>query len=309
MRDGFRIASSGDAVARNLNGAATLALLGLSLLAWNPTSGEDASAPRVAKAAAEQWLALIDAGKYKESWVQSCEWTRTNLEMAQWQDHLKFVRLPRGAPIIRNEKKSDHIMSTKGIPDQEGAYIQYGTFFEDGDFAMETVGLTLEVDGRWRPVTYVLSQPRSGDIDSHDYMEIGSAFYLLEIYAKSAELYSEALILEKKQRQLAEDLFKVLIDNLGMSYGLVGDLEEAKETFEYGLTLYPKYPMFQYNLACTYAEMNDLGNAISYLKRAFKHEEYMIPGEEMPDPSKDSSFARFLKDERFQVVLKQIGAQ
>ena len=58
--------------------------------------------------------------------------------------------------------------------------------------------------------------------------------------------------------KLDKTLWYVLIDNLGMSYGITGDLQEAKETFDYGVSKDPTYPLFYYNLACTYAEMNDV---------------------------------------------------
>lgn len=64
--------------------------------------------------------------------------------------------------------------------------------------------------------------------------------------------------------------------------------------------------MFHYNMACTYAEMNDEEQAIAYLKSAFKNRENMIKGEQMPDPASDDSFARFMKDEKFLNVLKEI---
>jgi Tfp pilus assembly protein PilF len=92
-----------------------------------------------------------------------------------------------------------------------------------------------------------------------------------------------------------------------MSYGISGDLKKAKETFEYGLSKDPDYPMFHYNMACTFAEMNDEDNAIAFLKSAFKNKENMIAGEVMPDPSNDSSFTRFMKDEKFLNALKEIN--
>ena len=62
-----------------------------------------------------------------------------------------------------------------------------------------------------------------------------------------------------------------MVDNLGMAYGISGDLKKAKDTFEYGLSKDPKYPMFNYNMACTFAEMNDVDKAISYLQQAFQN--------------------------------------
>ena len=75
----------------------------------------------------------------------------------------------------------------------------------------------------------------------------------------------------------------MLVDNLGMSYGITGDLQKAKETFDYGVSKDPTYPLFYYNLACTYAEMNDTAKAGAYLEKAFDYKANVLPGETMPD--------------------------
>jgi tetratricopeptide (TPR) repeat protein len=150
------------------------------------------------------------------------------------------------------------------------------------------------------------AQNKSGAKTSLDYLQEGSVFYMEGRFKQAIEPYQKALDLEKKEPALEKNLWRVLVDNLGISYGITGDLKKAKETFEYGLSKDPTYPMFHYNMACTYAEMDDRDNAIASLKTAFEHRENMIQGERMPDPAKDSSFARFMKDEKFLRALKEI---
>lgn len=137
----------------------------------------------------------------------------------------------------------------------------------------------------------------------------GSAYFLDGDYKRAIPPYQRALDSEKQQPTLGKNLWRVLVDNLGMSYGITGDLKRAKETFEYGLSKDPTYPMFHYNMACTYAEMEDEDRAIDYLRDAFKYRENMIEGEHMPDPARDDSFARFMRDERFLKALKEIKGQ
>lgn len=135
-----------------------------------------------------------------------------------------------------------------------------------------------------------------------------SAAYLKKDYKKSIQLYSKVIDLERKQATLDKNIWRVVVDNLGMSYGISGDNKKAKEVFEYGLSKDGAYPMFYYNLACAHAEMNDLDNAIKNLRLAFNYKANMIPGEQMPDPAGDDSFARFLSDPRFRKLLEEIGA-
>jgi tetratricopeptide (TPR) repeat protein len=155
----------------------------------------------------------------------------------------------------------------------------------------------------------VVAQEKSwdkADPETMEYMRQGSAFFLKDDYKNAIGPYQKALDREKKQSTLGQTMWKVLVDNLGMSYGISGDLKRAKEIFEYGLEKEPKYPMFHYLMACTYAEMNDMDKTIVYLKQAFEYKENMIKGEHMPDPWTDDSFQRFIKDDKFVKALKEL---
>src|SRR5687768_2069855 len=134
----------------------------------------------------------------------------------------------------------------------------------------------------------------------------GSAHYLRGDFKKAIGPYQKALDLEKQKRTLEPNLWRMLVDNLGMSYGISGNLKVAKETLEYGISEDPEYPMFYYNMACTYGEMDNLEKAIEYLKLAFARKDNMIPGEKFPDPARDSSFARFADNEQFKAALKEM---
>lgn len=137
-------------------------------------------------------------------------------------------------------------------------------------------------------------------------MQEGSDHYLRRDFKKAIGPYQKALDLEKQKRTLEQNLWRVLVDNLGMSYGISGNLKVAKETFEYGISEDPDYPMFYYNMACTYGEMDNMEKAIEYLRLAFARKDNMIPGENFPDPAKDSSFARFADNEKFKATLKEM---
>jgi tetratricopeptide (TPR) repeat protein len=124
----------------------------------------------------------------------------------------------------------------------------------------------------------------------------GSRAYLQGNFSVAIGPYQQALDLEKKQRTLDQTMTRVLIDNLGMAYGLTGNLAKASEIFDYGVSIDPNYPMFYYNIACVHGEKNDMENAIVYLQKAFANKAHVIPGENMPA---DDSFTRFMKNDRF----------
>ena len=155
--------------------------------------------------------------------------------------------------------------------------------------------------------TFCLSAPSQQKASQvMELMQDGSSHYLRRDFKKAIGPYQKALDLEKQKRTLEQNFWRVLVDNLGMSYGISGNLKDAKETFAYGIAEDPEYPMFYYNMACTYGEMDNMEKAIEYLRLAFARKENMIPGERFPDPAKDSSFARFADDEKFKAALKEM---
>jgi tetratricopeptide (TPR) repeat protein len=123
-----------------------------------------------------------------------------------------------------------------------------------------------------------------------DNFQYGSFFYLKKNYGRAIVYYERALDQEKRNPTLHKNSGRVLIDNLGMAYGMTGNLEKSRKTLEYGISNDPTFPMYYYSLACTYAELNDPKQAIQNLKTAGEYKNNMIAGEQRPDPLKHPSF-------------------
>jgi len=137
----------------------------------------------------------------------------------------------------------------------------------------------------------------------------GNALYQQSKYAEAIPLFQEAFELEKAEPQLDRTLWRSLIDSLGIAYGMTGHLKKAKATFDQGIQADPTYPMFHYNLACAFAEMNDLDHAMQSLTTAFRHRKNQTPGEEkMPDPRQETSFLRFMKNDTFRNLVNNLPA-
>ena len=155
----------------------------------------------------------------------------------------------------------------------------------------------------------VVQAQSPAELTSMQLFRIGSALYLQKKYEEAIPTYQKALDLEKTDPQLGRTLWRVLVDNLGMAYGMTGRLAEAKASFEQGIQADPTYPMFHYNLACAFSEMNDLEHAMQSLKTAYLYRKNQNPGEEgMPDPRQDSSFQRFMKNEAFRNLVNDLTA-
>jgi len=127
--------------------------------------------------------------------------------------------------------------------------------------------------------------------------------YMKGDFEGSIPLYGALL---KRDTLLSRTFWHVLIDNLGMAYGITGDLKSAEKTFTYGLSKDSSYPLFYYNLACTYAERDDIDSCISYLRTAYKFKHNTVKGEPFPDPVTDDSFQRFMKNEKFLSTLEEL---
>jgi hypothetical protein len=130
-----------------------------------------------------------------------------------------------------------------------------------------------------------------------------STKYMSGDYEGSIPLYSGLL---ERDTLLTKQFWHVLIDNLGMAYGISGDLDSAEIIFNYGLSKDSSYPLFYYNLACVYAERNDMEYCIRFLRTAYKFKNNTLEGESFPDPATDDSFQRFMKDESFLSALQEM---
>lgn len=155
--------------------------------------------------------------------------------------------------------------------------------------------------------TLASASPVVSEADARQNFAAGSRFWLQHKYQEAIEPYSMALEQEKKKPTLEKHLWRVLVDNLGMAYGITGDLRNAEATFRYGLSQDPTYPMFFYNMACVYGEKNDLDNALLNLRQAYQYRANSIPGEGLPDPRTDDSFKRFTGNPKFQAVAESFA--
>jgi len=139
-----------------------------------------------------------------------------------------------------------------------------------------------------------------------DYLAEGSRYYMAGDYSAAIGPYQKALDLEKQERKLEKKFWIVLVDNLGMAYGIIGNIESSQAVFEYGIAQEPTYPLFYYNMACGYGELSDEANAIKFLRLGYKYKNNMLTGERFPDPMTDSSFEKLRDSDTFKKAVKEM---
>jgi len=132
-------------------------LLVLSLSLWGLiTVAQGAEKEKVAVVEAEQWLLLVDSGKYEQSWKEAAEYFRNAVSQNKWEQSLQAVRSPLGKLISREVKSTMYKTSLPGAPDGEYVIILFDTSFSNKKSAIETVTPMLEKDGSWRVTGYYI---------------------------------------------------------------------------------------------------------------------------------------------------------
>jgi hypothetical protein len=106
--------------------------------------------------AAEGWLALVDAGKYGESWKAASGFFKIAVPQGQWEQSLKAVRSPLGKLVSRKLLSKTYMTSLPGAPDGEYLVIQFETSFQNKKSAIETITPMKEKDGKWRVSGYYI---------------------------------------------------------------------------------------------------------------------------------------------------------
>jgi tetratricopeptide (TPR) repeat protein len=138
-------------------------------------------------------------------------------------------------------------------------------------------------------------------------MFLGNALFYQNKFSDAIPEYERALARNEKAKDLSQTEERLLIDNLGMAYGLSGHLDKCKKFYEDAIKKDPSYPDYYYNLACIVAEQGDLDAAITNLKLGFDRRSNSLPGESYSNPRTDDSFKKFLGNEKFEAALKEMG--
>lgn len=215
------------------------------------------------------------------------------------------------SPVLRTAEKS----SEKG---PAAMYEYFVAKFQDQEINQRHVNMYLVRDNLWidihiSKVRYkeedkalfdaIINSVSFAPKNAYDYFGAGSYMYQDKKYAEAARYYTAALDIEARKRTLEDEVWFALIDHLGISLVLSGDAAKAKEVFLFGIKKSPEYPLFYYNLACTFAEEGDAAGAAKYLKQAkavAKKKKFKLP-----DIKKDNSFDKVRDTKEFRQVADQ----
>ena len=111
---------------------------------------------KAAVIAAEEWLKIVDEGKYGDSWNGTAEFFQGNMTQEAWDAALKGVLPPLGKMKSRELVSSLFLKRMPGAPDGEYVTIQFKTSFENKTDAVETVTPQKDEKGKWHVCGYFI---------------------------------------------------------------------------------------------------------------------------------------------------------
>lgn len=110
----------------------------------------------MAVAASKRWIALVDSGKYGESWDGAASFFRSSIGRGDWDALLRTVREPLGRVLSRRIREADCEADLPGMPDGKYVLIAFETACERHRAAVETLLAVREGDGLWRVAGYCI---------------------------------------------------------------------------------------------------------------------------------------------------------
>lgn len=102
---------------------------------------------------AKSWLALVDAGKYDQSWDVTARYIKDKITKEQWATAIEQARTQAGALKSRRFTGTQVRTDPKGLPPGQYVAVKYASQFDKLPSATEVVAFKLE-GGQWRVVGY-----------------------------------------------------------------------------------------------------------------------------------------------------------
>jgi hypothetical protein len=132
-------------------------LLAVAIVAALSSAGwgfDQSAAAKDANAAAENWLKLVDAGKFNASWLEASTYFRNAVTKQDWKRQVALWRSALGPVVSRQLKTEQFVTTLPGAPDGQYMLIQYDTRFAHKQSAVEIVTPMVDADGTWRVSEY-----------------------------------------------------------------------------------------------------------------------------------------------------------
>lgn len=108
-----------------------------------------------AKKAAEQWLVLVDAEKYEESWKQAAPFLQAHLAEKDWEKRLNTMRKPIDPMVDRALHTTQYRDQFPGLPAGQYVAFVWETYFGAKHEMLESVIMSFD-GSEWKTVGYAV---------------------------------------------------------------------------------------------------------------------------------------------------------
>lgn len=108
-----------------------------------------------AAAAAQEWLALLDAGDHQACWQRAAALMRGAVSPDQLAGALRTALAPLGAPVSRSLDGADYHETLPGAPDGRYWVLRFAASYARKRAAVETVTAAWD-GGAWRVSGYFI---------------------------------------------------------------------------------------------------------------------------------------------------------
>lgn len=105
-----------------------------------------------------EWLKLVDAGKYEESWEIGSRTLQLIMKQKEWVKYLEKVRKPLGSVTNRSLVEQRTAKDPAGVPKGNYMVMLYDTAFATEPKAKELMILSQANDGSWRTMSYFIKE-------------------------------------------------------------------------------------------------------------------------------------------------------
>ena len=109
---------------------------------------------REAMTVAKEWLALVDAGEYNQSWLTANKTLKAQSDKDGWANYLIAIREPFGKVVSRKVMRTRTVTQIQGMPDGEYFQVQFEVKFENKS-GMERMTVAKE-GGGWKVAGYMM---------------------------------------------------------------------------------------------------------------------------------------------------------
>jgi hypothetical protein len=125
-----------------------------SLASLATVSAADPDPTAEATTASREWLSVVDAGQYGQSWDEAAALFKQHISKSQWERAVGDVRKQTGALKTRELESAQPAHQLPGGPDGDYVVIVYRSSFAMTPVATETVTPMRDADGHWRVTGY-----------------------------------------------------------------------------------------------------------------------------------------------------------